>query len=91
LAHYPHHGRLIAQQVSEMTSDYADTQPGAYLRLADALLRSDETQALTIATGIVDWAVDLNPGWLDAPGVSPTLKGTHTLAAGAYRAANNTA
>lgn len=85
-AHYPHHGRLIAGQVSDMSSDYAGTQPGAYLRLAEALLHADDTQTLTIATDIISWAEDLNPGWIDAPGISPAMKGTHTLAMGAHRA-----
>ncbi|MBB4908764.1 hypothetical protein [Actinophytocola algeriensis] len=90
-AHYPHHGRLITGQVSDMSSDYAGTQPGVYLKLAEALLRADDTQTFTIAADIISWAEDLDPGWLDAPGVSPALKGTHTLAMGAPRAANTTA
>lgn len=86
-AHYPHHGRLIAGQVSDMSSDYAGTQPGAYLRLAEALLRADDTRSFAIAEDIISWAEDLDPGWLDAPDISPALKGTHTLAMGAHRAA----
>ena len=60
-------------------------------KLAEALLRADDTQTFTIAADIISWAEDLDPGWLDAPGVSPALKGTHTLAMGAPRAANTTA
>ncbi|MFC4855996.1 hypothetical protein [Actinophytocola glycyrrhizae] len=90
-AHYPHHGRLIIQQVSDMASDYVGTQPGDYLRLAVALLRGDDTQVPTIAGDIVGWAVNLDPGWLDASSVSPALKATHILATGAYKAASHKA
>jgi hypothetical protein len=89
-AHYPHHGRLITRQVNDLASDFAGTQPGAYLRLTAALLRGDDTQVHAIAEEIVGWADNLDPGWPRAPNVSPALKATHILAIGAYRAAANT-
>ncbi|RSM80500.1 hypothetical protein DL991_10290 [Amycolatopsis sp. WAC 01375] len=88
---YPQHGRQVIHQISALAADHAGTQSGAYLQLADALMRDDRDRALTIAYDIVNWAEDLDPGWLDAPGASATLKAGHILAEGAARTAQTTA
>jgi hypothetical protein len=87
---YPDQGRKVADEVAAMATDYADTQHGAYLRLAGALVRSDDDQALAIARDILTWEDDLEPGWLDVPGVTAALRAGHVLAEGVLRTAGDT-
>ncbi len=74
-----------------MAIGYAGQQPGEYLRLAEALLRADDTRALRIAEEISGWDDDLGPDWLDAPQVADALKTGYVLAEGTLRTASNTA
>ncbi|WP_203711033.1 hypothetical protein [Asanoa siamensis] len=66
-----------------MLEDLDGTRPGAYLKLAHALLLAREGQALAVAADIVAWEDDHDPGRLDAPGVGDTVKAGHVLAEGA--------
>ncbi|ASO21531.1 hypothetical protein AHOG_19545 [Actinoalloteichus hoggarensis] len=84
---YPQHGRQIAQQVSALTPAYAGTRHGAYPRLADALVNEDDERAVVIASDIVSWEDGLDPGWLEAPGISAAMKTGHVLAEGVTQTA----
>ncbi|TDP97412.1 hypothetical protein EV186_103376 [Labedaea rhizosphaerae] len=77
-------GQLLAPEVSALAAATAGTQHGAYLRLAEAVLTSDDTPALAIAQEIVGWA-GLDPRGLDASVVTPMLRALSVLAAGAVR------
>lgn len=88
---YPEHGQQIVKDVAAMATGYAGQQPGEYLRLAEALLRANDTQALRIAEEIFSWDDDLGPDWLDVPHVADALKAGHVLAEGTLRTASNTA
>jgi hypothetical protein len=87
---HPQTGGRITEHIGGMSVEYAGTQPGAYLELAGALLRTEEGEAVGIASEIVSWDEDLDPGWLDAPGVAPAVKAGHVLAEGVLRSASNT-
>jgi hypothetical protein len=87
---YPDRGRIVADEVAAIAAEYTNTQHGAYLQLAAALVRTDDDQALVIARDILAWEDDLDPGWLDAPGVTTTLRAGHVLAEGVLRTAGDT-
>ncbi|MFC0542242.1 hypothetical protein [Kutzneria chonburiensis] len=79
---YPHHGSAILPQIELMAAECAGTQAGAYLDLAVALLRADDGRALAVAEDITTWDEASDPGWLDAPGITPSLRCAHVLAEG---------
>jgi len=81
-AQYPHHGTAILPQIELMAAECAGTRAGAYLGLAVILLRADDDRALAIAEDITAWDEASDPGWLDAPGVTPSLRCAHVLANG---------
>jgi hypothetical protein len=87
---YPDQGRALADQVAAMAADYAGTRHGAYLHLAAALVRGDDEQALATAEDIYTWEDDLEARWLDATGVSATLKAGHILTGGVLRTVGDT-
>lgn len=87
---YPHHGRQIGDHIADMAERFTGTQPGTYLQLARALVQAQDDQALAIATGIVAWEEDHDPGWLEAPGITAAVKGRHVLAEGALQVLSNT-
>ncbi|MEV7231983.1 hypothetical protein AB0M79_33995 [Polymorphospora sp. NPDC051019] len=89
-AAFPHHGRQLGDEIAAMAASLRDTQPGAYLRLAHAMVRADDDQTLTLAADIVAWAPDHDPGWLEATGVTITIKTSHIIARGALRILSNT-
>ncbi|WP_436534372.1 hypothetical protein [Actinoplanes sp. HUAS TT8] len=83
---YPHHGRRIGDRISIMAEEFDGTQPGAYLRLAEALVHGRDQEALTAATGIVAWEDGLEPEWLDGTDVPAPVRAGHVLAEGALHA-----
>ncbi|GAA3619165.1 hypothetical protein GCM10022267_01690 [Lentzea roselyniae] len=87
---HPQHGQQIVEDVAAMATEHAGRRPGEYLRLAEALLRADDTRALTIAEQISGWE-DLRCDWLDVPDVTGALKAGNVLAEGALRVASTTA
>lgn len=87
---YPHHAHQTVDHITGMAEQLEGTQPDAYLKLAHALLRDQNGQALAIATDIVAWEQNHDPGWLDAPGVTAAVKAGHVLAMGALRVLSNT-
>ncbi|ETK31010.1 hypothetical protein MPTA5024_37115 [Microbispora sp. ATCC PTA-5024] len=86
---YPHLGRRIGDQITVLAQEFDGTQPGAYLLLADALVHVRDDQALAVAADIVGWETSLDPGWLDAAGVTGAVKAGHVLAEGALRVLGN--
>ncbi|GAA1264128.1 hypothetical protein Psi02_76320 [Planotetraspora silvatica] len=87
---YPHHGRRIGDQITHMAQKFHGTQPGAYLLLAEALVHTDDDRALAVATDIIAWETNHDPGWLDAAGVTIPAKAGHVLTDGALRALSTT-
>ncbi|WBB48476.1 hypothetical protein O3597_25900 [Verrucosispora sp. WMMA2044] len=87
---YPHHAHPIAEHIADMAAQFDGTQPGAYLNLAHALVRSQDDQALSIATDIVGWEPDHNPALLDAPHVPAAVKASYILTEGALRVLSTT-
>lgn len=73
-----------------MAADDAGSRHGAYLRLAEALVRGDDKRALETTRDILTWEDDLEPGWLDVPGVTAALRAGHILAEGVLRTADDT-
>ncbi|MFI5562639.1 hypothetical protein ACIA2T_25455 [Amycolatopsis japonica] len=90
-AHYPDQGRRMVEDVAAMATRYAGHRPGEYLRVAEALLRGEDTRALTIAEQIFGWDEDLDADWLDAPNVTDAFKAGHVLTCGTLRIVSNTA
>jgi hypothetical protein len=87
---FPHHGRQIGGQIASMAQEFDGTQPGAYLRLAGALVHTRDDQALAAATDIVAWEESHDPDWLNATDLAVAVKAGHVLAEGALRALSNT-
>jgi hypothetical protein len=87
---YPHHGRQIGEQLTAMAEEFDGTQPGAYLRLADALVQSRDDQAFAAAADIASWEEGHNPDWLDATGLTVAVRAGHVLARGALRPLSST-
>ncbi|MEV4753875.1 hypothetical protein AB0J86_01980 [Micromonospora sp. NPDC049559] len=85
---YPRYGRRIGDRVQAMAREFDGTRPGAYLLLAGALVDGRDDRALAIAADIVAWEDSLDPGWLDAAGLTAAVKAGHVLAEGALRALN---
>ena len=80
---YPEHGRPMLGEVTAMAGTYAGTQPGAYLRLAEALLAGDDDQALGLAEEIVGWQQSLDPGLLADTDVPASVRAAQVLVGGA--------
>jgi hypothetical protein len=80
---YPDQAGHLVDEITAAAQDYEGTQPGAYLRLAAALLIGDSDQALAHAQDILAWDDEIEADWLDAPGVSVTTRCGHVLARGA--------
>lgn len=76
---YPEQGAAIGERITEMAQEFQGTQPGEFLRLADALVHGRTTDALAIATDILTWAERLDPDWLEAQGLPITLRLNHFL------------
>jgi hypothetical protein len=87
---YPHHGHEIADRITAMAHGFDSSQPGAYLRLAEALAHTRDDEALRISTDIVAWENDHDPGWLDATRLTTAVKAGHILAEGALHVLSST-
>lgn len=87
---FPHHGHQVADQITSLALEFHGTQPGAYLQLAEALVRNRDEQALAVATNIVAWDESHDPDWLDAPDPAVAVKVGPVLVEGALRAIGNT-
>ncbi|MFG1994460.1 hypothetical protein ACGFJ7_31260 [Actinoplanes sp. NPDC048988] len=87
---FPHHGRRIGDQITSMAYELDGTRPGAYLRLADALVRTRDGQALDAAADIVAWDESHDPDWLNAPDLTVAVRTGHVLAEGALRVLSDT-
>lgn len=82
---YPHHGWQIADQISAFAEELDGTQPGAYLRLAQALVTDDQRVASAIAEDLVSWDSHLSLHWIDAVGVPTAVKASRILVEGALQ------
>ncbi|MBN6042345.1 hypothetical protein [Amycolatopsis sp. 195334CR] len=80
---YPDHGRPLAREIGVLAREFDGTRPGAFLRLAEALVCGDDERALAIAAEIAAWAEDVDPGWLGVPGTSPATRCLRVLTGGA--------
>jgi hypothetical protein len=73
----------VAAAIDAMAIEHADTQHGAYLQLAKALLQGDDDRALSMAYDIVCWEANADPHWLVAPATPAAVRAGHVLAKGA--------
>jgi len=90
-AFYPHHGHQIGDHIAGMAEQLEGTRPGAYLQLAHALVQAHDGRAPALATDIVAWEDDHDPGWLEAPDVTTAVKAGHVLAEGALQVLSDAA
>ena len=82
---YPDHGATIRPQIERMAAECSGTQVGAYLNLIVALISADDDRALAVAKDIAAWNDASDPGWLEAPALTPSLRCAHVLAKGSPR------
>ena len=87
---YPSAGQRIGAHIAEMAVELRGTQIGAYLELAHSLVNTDDETAGRIADDIVAWADDLDPGWLEAPGLPTTVAAGHVLTEGLLHVVGST-
>ncbi|MGC5311658.1 hypothetical protein [Micromonospora zamorensis] len=87
---FPHHGRQIGDRITSMAQGFDGTEPGAYLRLAEALVHTRDDEALAVATDIVAWEESHDPDWLNAADLVVGVRAGHVLAEGALRPLSNT-
>ena len=88
---YPHHGRRVVDRIGALAAEFDGTQPGAYLRLARALVGTRDDEALAAATDIAAWEDSpYDPDWLVAADLAVAVKAGHVLAAGALDPLSNT-
>ncbi|MET8906659.1 hypothetical protein [Micromonospora sp. NPDC004551] len=82
---YPVHGRQVVGRITAMAEEFEGTRAGAYLRLAEALVQGRDESAGELAAAIVAWEDDLDPDWLDAPGVGVAVRAGQVLTEGGLR------
>jgi hypothetical protein len=82
---YPHHGWQLADQIAALAEEFDGTQPGFYLRLAQALVNHDSHRVGTIAADIISWDSHLSLHWIDAVGVPIAVKAARILVEGALQ------